>query len=139
MGVLPKTSGRALNKTNAHSSFLHHPFSRGGHFCFLQVWIKRSIPHSDHCRHGGFLEKNFALQKVLCARLDASLSHSWETHGFPIPSSTGKLQFPRPPSCSLPRRRALAMLVCARLESNQEPLSYQDSVLPLNYGRNFLI
>ncbi|HBM45562.1 TPA: hypothetical protein DDZ75_01120 [Patescibacteria group bacterium] len=26
----------------------------------------------------------------------------WETHGFPIPSSTGKLEFPRPLSCSNP-------------------------------------
>ncbi len=28
--------------------------------------------------------------------------NSWETYGFPNPSSTGKQVFPRPPSCSNP-------------------------------------
>src|SRR3989344_5836001 len=32
----------------------------------------------------------------LCAREDASLSHPWETHGFPNTSFTGDQMFSRP-------------------------------------------
>ena len=46
------------------------------------------------------MNRDYTLDKVrnfgIIAPITATVVASWETHGFPNPSSTGKLQFSRP-------------------------------------------
>ena len=74
------------------------------------------------------------LASLVCPRQDASLSHSSETGGFSMPSSTGEQVFPRPPSCSIPAGIIFTAFICPRQESNLHQLVRSEPFYPLNYG-----
>ena len=55
-----------------------------------------------------------------CSRQDASLSHFWGTHGFPIPSFAGKQMFSRPLSGSIPAESSCSysFALCSRQDAS---------------------
>ena len=75
----------------------------------------------------------------LCPRQDASLSNTWETFGFPNPSSNGELPFPDPLPFASRHRTHLALLTVP--SAGIEPTSQVPETCVLSIerrGRKFL-